>query len=78
MDGDALIIEGLRNGVEVLAGVDTRLAAGTITAFIGPNGAGKTTLFHTITGELKPDAGRVRFEGRDITGREPWEMARMA
>jgi branched-chain amino acid transport system ATP-binding protein len=80
MNEDALIIEGLRKrlgGVEVLAGVDTRLAAGKITAFIGPNGAGKTTLFHAITGELKPDAGRVRFEGRDITGREPWEMARI-
>ncbi len=62
--------------VEVLGGINTRLQSGCITAFIGPNGAGKTTLFHAITGELKPDGGRVIFQGEDITGREPWELAR--
>lgn len=80
MTEDALIIEGLRKRigeVEVLGGIDARLKAGGITAFIGPNGAGKTTLFHVITGELKPDGGRVSFEGVEITGREPWELARM-
>lgn len=77
---DALIIEGLRKRigeVEVLGGIDTRLKAGGITAFIGPNGAGKTTLFHAITGELRPDAGRVIFQGEDVTGKEPWELARL-
>jgi branched-chain amino acid transport system ATP-binding protein len=80
MTTDALIIEGLRKrigDVEVLGGINARLKAGKITAFIGPNGAGKTTLFHAITGELKPDAGRVVFQGEDITGKEPWELARM-
>lgn len=80
MTQDALIIEGLRKRigeVEVLGGIDTRLKAGRITAFIGPNGAGKTTLFHAVTGELKPDGGRVIFQGDEITGREPWELARM-
>ena len=74
-----MMIEGLRKRlgeVEILAGVDTCLRRGEITAFIGPNGAGKTTLFNAITGELKPDRGRVVFEGMDITGREPWEIAR--
>ncbi len=80
MNGNALVIEGLRKrlgGVEVLAGVDAVLRDGGITAFIGPNGAGKTTLFNTITGELKPDSGKVTFQGREITGREPWEIAGM-
>lgn len=80
MNRNALVVEGLRKRfgeVEVLAGVDTRLREGGITAFIGPNGAGKTTLFNAITGELRPDAGRVVFRGTDITGREPWEVARM-
>ncbi|MCX6876260.1 MAG: ATP-binding cassette domain-containing protein [Verrucomicrobia bacterium] len=78
MKGDALVIAGLRKRlgeVEGLAGVDAALRDGGITAFIGPNWAGKTTLFNTITGKLKPDAGRVIFEGREITGREPWHWA---
>ena len=80
MKEHAIIIEGLRKcigEVEVLGGIDVQLKAGGITAFIGPNGAGKTTLFHAITGELKPDAGRVVFHGEEIMGHEPWELARM-
>ena len=45
-------------------------------AIIGPNGAGKSTLFNLITGRLRPDAGRVTFDGRDITGRPPHVIAR--
>jgi branched-chain amino acid transport system ATP-binding protein len=44
---------------------------------IGPNGAGKTTLLRLITGFLKPDAGAVRFKGRRIIGRKPWEIVNM-
>lgn len=47
------------------------VAAGSIVGLIGPNGAGKTTLFNLISGFFAPDAGRVRFEGRDITGKRP-------
>lgn len=42
-------------------------SAGSLSAIIGPNGAGKTTLFNLITGRLKPDAGRIVFDGQDIT-----------
>ena len=45
-------------------------------AIIGPNGAGKTTLFNLITGHLASSAGRVLFDGRDITGLEPHRVAR--
>lgn len=51
--------------------------AGRITAFIGPNGAGKTTLFHVIAGTLRPDAGSVFFDGKEITGLPPFEVARL-
>lgn len=50
--------------------------AGRITALIGPNGAGKTTLFSTISGFLKPSAGRIRYGGDDVTGEPPHRLAR--
>ncbi len=49
---------------------------GTLVAVIGPNGAGKTTLFNLITGQLKPDAGKIFFKGEDISGLPPYEICR--
>lgn len=49
--------------------------AGSIVGLIGPNGAGKTTVFNLITGFIAPDAGEVRFEGRDITGKRPDQLS---
>ncbi|MEZ5823889.1 MAG: ABC transporter ATP-binding protein [Geminicoccaceae bacterium] len=62
----------------VHAVVDTSLVVekGTITGLIGPNGAGKTTLFNILSGTLRPDAGRVLFDGHDITSASPDRVAR--
>lgn len=48
----------------------------TITALIGPNGSGKTTLFNIVTGYLRPDAGRIRFDGHDVTRARPAALYR--
>jgi branched-chain amino acid transport system ATP-binding protein len=48
-----------------------------ILGLIGPNGAGKTTLLRLITGILKPDAGNVRFMGKEIVGRKTWDIVNM-
>ena len=61
----------------VLQGVSFEVAAGEVHGIMGPNGAGKTTCFHTLTGRYKPDAGRVAFEGRDVTGLAPRLIARL-
>jgi len=64
-------------GVRAVQGVTFSLAAGEMLALIGPNGAGKSTCFNMLNGQIRPDAGRVLLEGRDITGRLPREVWRM-
>ncbi len=58
-------------GLKAVDGASLDVDQGAIVGLIGPNGAGKTTLFATIAGFHKPDGGRVRFEGQDITGLPP-------
>jgi branched-chain amino acid transport system ATP-binding protein len=64
-------------GLQAVSQAALRAEEGRITALIGPNGAGKTTLFAMISGFLKPDAGNVRFEGRDITGLPAHRICRL-
>ncbi len=53
--------------LKVIDGFSMDLDAGEALGIIGPNGAGKSTIFNIITGDLKPDAGRVALAGRDVT-----------
>jgi branched-chain amino acid transport system ATP-binding protein len=55
-------------GLQVLSNVNFEVHQGEILGLIGPNGSGKTTLFNLITGFLKPNTGKIIFEGEDITG----------
>lgn len=64
-------------GLQAVDDVSVRVDAGTIVGLIGPNGAGKTTLFELLSGFTKPDAGTVRFDGVDVTGRSPAQRARL-
>ena len=80
MSEPVLRIERLTKRFGGLVAVDDlsyALAGGRLHAIIGPNGAGKTTLFNLISGLLTPDAGRIFFGGRDITGLEPHEISRL-
>jgi branched-chain amino acid transport system ATP-binding protein len=70
---------GLRKSfgaLEATRDVSLALPEGARHAVVGPNGSGKTTLFNLLTGELRPDAGRVLLGGRDITGLSPDARAR--
>ncbi len=55
-------------GLTAVSRLDVRIEPGEIVGLIGPNGAGKTTAFNVITGMHRPSEGRVRFDGRDVTG----------
>jgi len=54
-------------GHTVLDGIDMEIDEGSICQLIGPNGSGKTTLINVISGMLKPDNGKIIFDGNDIT-----------
>jgi branched-chain amino acid transport system ATP-binding protein len=63
-------------GLRAVSGVDLDVEPGERRAIIGPNGAGKTTLFNLVTGYLRPDAGTVTFDGRDLTGKPTHRIAK--
>ncbi len=64
-------------GLQALSEISFELPEGQILGLLGPNGAGKTTLFNVINGIFRPEIGRIWFRGDDITGRPPFEVARL-
>jgi len=70
MNDIALTVENVEAGygeVQVLWGTSLNVVAGRLTTIVGANGAGKTTTLRSITGTIRPTAGRVLFEGDDVT-----------
>jgi len=64
-------------GLHALANISFDLPEGQILGLIGPNGAGKTTLFNCLNGVYPPTNGCVTFRDQDITGKQPYRVARM-
>ena len=80
-EGDYILVtEGLGKSFgdfSAVTGVDLRVRRGSIHALIGPNGAGKTTCFNMLTKFVRPSAGRILYNGRDITAMRPADVARL-
>ncbi len=78
MDTDAILtLDGVVSGygkMTILHGTTAGIRRGAITTVIGPNGAGKSTVFKTVFGLLPVSAGRILFDGRDVTNRTPRQM----
>jgi branched-chain amino acid transport system ATP-binding protein len=71
---DILVADHVRKefgGLVATNDVDFTIPRGSIVSLIGPNGAGKTTFFNMLTGVYKPTAGRIVFDGHDVTGKPP-------
>jgi branched-chain amino acid transport system ATP-binding protein len=74
-----LEIAGLKKSfgsIVVADDLDLAIAPGEVVGIIGPNGAGKTTLFNLVAGDLSPNGGTIRFDGRDISGTPPQARCR--
>jgi branched-chain amino acid transport system ATP-binding protein len=74
-----LRLEGLRAGygpIEALQGLDLEVQQGELVCLLGANGAGKSSTLRTISGLLRPRAGRIVFDGAEIQGRDPAEVLR--
>ena len=77
---NVLTVQGLAKsfgGVQAVRDLTFSIAAGELLAMIGPNGAGKSTCFNLINGQLRPDAGEVLLEGKNIRGLAPRELCRL-
>ncbi|MCZ0733046.1 ABC transporter ATP-binding protein [Phreatobacter sp. AB_2022a] len=63
-------------GLKAVDGLDASVGPGEVVGLVGPNGSGKTTALNLITGNLKPDAGTIRFDGRAIEAEPAYRIAR--
>lgn len=78
--GRLLYTEGLKkvyDGRAVVNGVDIEVKEGEIVGLLGPNGAGKTTTFYMIVGLVRPNGGKVYFDGKDATDQPMYKRARL-
>jgi branched-chain amino acid transport system ATP-binding protein len=74
-----LDVRGLKvsyGGINAVKGVDLEVRAGELVTLIGANGAGKTTTLKAIAGLIKPAAGRIRYDGGDITAQPAYRLVR--
>jgi branched-chain amino acid transport system ATP-binding protein len=62
-------------GLVALRNITLEIRKGELSGLIGPNGAGKTTLFNVVSGFLRPTEGQIFFDGKDIAGLPPHELA---
>ncbi len=74
---EAQSIFGGYGGADILNGIDLRVEDGELVVIVGPNGAGKSTAMKAIIGLVKVREGHIRFDGQEITGRRPDEVARL-
>src|SRR5580698_4693711 len=75
-----LSLEGVSKsfgGVVAVHGISFDVCAGESVGLVGPNGAGKTTLFNCVCGQLRPESGRIEFEGVPLTGLPTYKRAWM-
>jgi branched-chain amino acid transport system ATP-binding protein len=75
-----LEVKGLEvsyGGIKAVKGIDLNVAAGELVTLIGANGAGKTTTLKALAGLLRPAAGRILYNGIDITARPAFELVRL-
>src|SRR5947207_12913470 len=77
---DLLTAQSVRKefgGLIAVNDVDFTVPEGSIVSLIGPNGAGKTTFFNMLTGVYRPTAGRIVFDGHDVTGKPPHAITKL-
>jgi branched-chain amino acid transport system ATP-binding protein/urea transport system ATP-binding protein len=71
------LVAGYQSDARVLQGLNLEVARGRTVALMGRNGMGKTTFLRTLMGHLRAAGGRIAFEGRNITGRRPFEISNL-